>query len=226
MDGLRGVALLGVLLFHANGVIKGGFLGVDLFFVLSGFLITRLLLAEERTTGSIDLRAFWLRRAKRLFPALLVLMPAIALFAHFVARAEEGRAIRADALATLAYFANWRAILSDKSYWELFQSPSPLEHTWSLSIEEQFYVVWPVVVLLVLRRYGARALLGVVLGLAALSILATLVLFDSERTARVYYGTDTRAAAILGGAALAIVVRGRTVESRVGLRSLGLGGAL
>lgn len=215
-----------MLLFHANGVIKGGFLGVDLFFVLSGFLITRLLLAEERTTGSVDLRAFWLRRAKRLFPALLVLMPAIALFAHFVARGEEGSAIRADALATLAYVANWRAILSDKSYWELFQSPSPLEHTWSLSIEEQFYLVWPVVVLLVLRRYGARALLGVVLGLAALSILAALVLFDSERTARVYYGTDTRAAAILGGAALAIVVRSRTVESRVALRSLGLGGAL
>jgi len=216
-----------VLLFHANGVIKGGFLGVDLFFVLSGFLITRLLLAEELTTGSIDLRAFWLRRAKRLFPALLLLMPAIALFAHFVARGDGRSVIRADALATLAYVANWRAILSDKSYWELFQSPSPLEHTWSLSIEEQFYLVWPVVVLLVLRWRGARALSGVVLGLAALSILAMLVLYDSEQTARVYYGTDTRAAAILGGAALAIVVRGRTtVASRVALRSLELGGAV
>jgi len=215
-----------VLLFHSNGLLKGGYLGVDLFFVLSGFLITRLLLAEQGATGTIDLRAFWVRRARRLFPALLALMPAIGLFAHFVARSDELAALRSDALATLAYVANWRAVLSHKSYWELFRSPSPLEHTWSLSIEEQFYVVWPVVVGLVLRFRGARALFGVVVGLGALSVLAMLVLFDPERTTRVYYGTDTRAAALLGGAALAIVAARGTVGSRVALRWLELGGAL
>ena len=226
LDGLRGLALVGVLLFHANGILKGGYLGVDLFFVLSGFLITRLLLAEQSATGSIDLRAFWLRRARRLFPALLALMPAIALIAHFLTRGEELGAIRADALATLAYVANWRAILSQKSYWELFRSPSPLEHTWSLSIEEQFYVVWPVVVLLVLRWRGARTLLGVILGLAGLSVLGMLLLFDPEHTTRVYYGTDTRAAAILGGAALAVVLARRTLTSKIALRGLEVAGVL
>jgi len=215
-----------VLLFHANGILKGGYLGVDLFFVLSGFLITRLLVAEQSETGSIDLRAFWLRRARRLFPALLALMPAIALIAHFVARSDELGGIRSDALATLGYVANWRAVWSQKSYWELFRSPSPLEHTWSLSIEEQFYVVWPVIVLLVLRWRGARALFGVVLALAALSVLAMLALFDPERTTRVYYGTDTRAAAILGGSALAIVLARATLTSKALLRSVDLAGAL
>jgi peptidoglycan/LPS O-acetylase OafA/YrhL len=135
--------LLGVLAFHANGALPGGYLGVDLFFVLSGFLITRLLLAEHRATGRIDLWSFWVRRARRLFPALLALMPAIGLYATVVSTPAELAGIRADAVATLGYVANWHAILSDRSYWELFLSPSPLEHTWSLAIEEQFYVVWP-----------------------------------------------------------------------------------
>jgi peptidoglycan/LPS O-acetylase OafA/YrhL len=196
--------LLGVLAFHTEGALTGGYLGVDLFFVLSGFLITRILLHEHAVTGAIDLSSFWVRRARRLFPALLSLMPAIALYAHFVARPEELTGIRGDALATLGYIANWRAIWSHKTYFDLFLSPSPLEHTWSLSIEEQFYVVWPLLVMMVLRWRGSRALLAVSLGLAALSMLAMLVLFDSARTTRVYYGTDTRAAALLGGAAFAI----------------------
>lgn len=199
------MALLGVLAFHANGALQGGYLGVDLFFVLSGFLITSILLAEHRATGRIDLWAFWVRRARRLFPALLALMPAIGLYATFVARPEELAGIRADAVATLAYVANWRAILSHRSYWELFLSPSPLEHTWSLAIEEQFYVVWPLVVVVVLRRFGARALFATAAGLALASMLAMLLLFEPARTMRVYFGTDTRAAAILAGAAFACV---------------------
>jgi peptidoglycan/LPS O-acetylase OafA/YrhL len=197
--------LLGVLAFHADGVLKGGYLGVDLFFVLSGFLITRILLAEQRAAGRIELAAFWVRRARRLFPALLALMPAIGVYATFVATPGELAGIRGDALATLGYVANWRAILADKSYWELFVSPSPLEHTWSLSIEEQFYVVWPLVVVVVLRRFGVRALFVVSAGLALCSMLAMAALFDPQRTMRAYYGTDTRAAAILAGAAFACV---------------------
>jgi len=207
LDGLRGVALLGVLFFHANNALPGGFLGVDLFFVLSGFLITSLLLAEHETNGHIGLSAFWVRRARRLFPALLSLMPAIALYGWFFAKPDELRGLRGDALATLGYVANWRAIFSHKSYWELFASPSPLEHTWSLSIEEQFYVVWPIVVTLLLRRGSRRAVLGVALVLTVVSVAATLALYNPAETSRAYLGTDTRAAGILLGAALASVAR-------------------
>jgi peptidoglycan/LPS O-acetylase OafA/YrhL len=220
------VALLGVLAFHANGVLQGGYLGVDLFFVLSGFLITRILLAEHAATGRIDLSSFWVRRARRLFPALLALMPAIGGYAYFVARPAELAGIRTDAVTTLGYVANWHAILSHRSYWELFLSPSPLEHTWSLAIEEQFYVVWPLVVWLTLQRFGVKALLALTLGLAALSMLAMLVLFDPARTMRVYYGTDTRAAAILAGAAFACVVPRSLVMGRVAARSLDVTGIL
>jgi peptidoglycan/LPS O-acetylase OafA/YrhL len=206
LDGLRGVALLGVLLFHANGALPGGFLGVDLFFVLSGFLITSLLLAEHRHTGRIVLSSFWVRRARRLFPALLSLMPAIAIYGRFFAKPEELAGLRADALATLGYVANWRAIFSHKSYWDLFAAPSPLEHTWSLAIEEQFYIVWPLVVAILLRRHTKRALLGLALGLILLSMALMVGLFDAADSSRVYLGTDTRAAGILAGAALATFI--------------------
>ena len=207
LDGLRGLALLGVLLFHAGGALTGGYLGVDLFFVLSGFLITSLLLAEHHATGRIALGAFWTRRARRLLPALRALMPAVALYGRYLARPEELHALRADALATLAYVANWRAIVSHHSYWDLFTSPSPLEHMWSLSIEEQFYLVWPLLVggllatPLAARRGPARALLTTVVFLALASVATTTLIYSSEATSRVYLGTDTRAAGILAGAA-------------------------
>lgn len=211
LDGLRGVALLGVLFFHANGALPGGYLGVDLFFVLSGYLITSLLLAEHRESGRIALSSFWVRRARRLFPALLSLMPAIAIYGRFFAKPSELQSLRADALATLGYVANWSAIFSHKSYWELFASPSPLEHTWSLSIEEQFYVVWPLIVVLVLRRGTSRSILALALALTGLSMVAMLVLFNPTATTRVYLGTDTRAAGILAGAALSTVLRPNTM---------------
>jgi peptidoglycan/LPS O-acetylase OafA/YrhL len=234
LDGLRGIAVLGVLFFHANGALPGGYLGVDLFFVLSGFLITSLLLAEHRQTGRIVLSSFWVRRARRLFPALLTLMPVIAIYGRFVAKPDELARLRADALATLGYVANWRAIFSHTSYWDLFAVPSPLEHTWSLSIEEQFYVVWPLLVVLLLRRHTKRLVLLFALALAGLSMGATVALFDPEQTSRVYLGTDTRAAGILVGAALASVVSpnatwaGRTVRTLDGVGAiaiLGLGAA-
>lgn len=220
LDGLRGLALLGVLFFHANGVLPGGYLGVDLFFVLSGFLITSLLLSEHRRHGHITLSAFWVRRARRLFPALLSLMPAVAIYSLFFAKSSELEQIRGDALATLAYVANWRTIFSHRSYWDLFTTPSPLDHTWSLSIEEQFYVVWPLFVVLVLRLGNARTLLYSSLALAAFSIGAMLFLFDPEHVSRVYLGTDTRATAILLGAVLACVLPMHAEFSKRSIRVL------
>ncbi len=204
LDGLRGLALLGVLLFHADGALPGGYLGVDLFFVLSGYLITSLLVAEQRDTGRIDLYAFWVRRCRRLFPALLSLMPAVAIYGKFFARPEDLQALRNEALASLAYVANWRAIIGEKSYWQLFSAPSPLEHTWSLSIEEQFYVVWPLLAVWLLPRRGSRALLVVSLVLVVVSAAAMWLLFLPGDNSRVYLGTDTRMGAIVAGAALAI----------------------
>jgi peptidoglycan/LPS O-acetylase OafA/YrhL len=215
LDGLRGIGLLGVLFFHANGALPGGYLGVDLFFVLSGFLITSLLLAEHRETGRVDLWSFWARRARRLFPALLSLMPTVAIYGRYFAKADELKVLRAQALATLAYAANWHAIFEHRSYWQLFAAPSPLEHTWSLSIEEQFYVVWPLLVVLVLRRRSSRSVLALSLALSLLSMAAMLWLFRPENTSRAYLGTDTRMAGILAGAALAtLLVPGRTLSAR------------
>ncbi len=206
LDGLRGLAVLAVLLFHQQGLLPGGYLGVDLFFVLSGYLITSLLVAERERTGAIDLKQFWVRRARRLLPALLAMFPALAVYARTVAQTTELASLRADAIATLAYVANWRAIFARRSYWEMFTAPSPLEHTWSLAIEEQFYVVWPLVVALAFRasRGRVRPLFAGTIVLGVASALAMAALYDGGDTTRVYLGTDTRGAAILFGAALAL----------------------
>lgn len=220
LDGLRGLALLGVLFFHANGALPGGFLGVDLFFVLSGFLITSILIEEHRQTGRIALGAFWVRRARRLLPALLSLMPAIAVYAAFFARPEDVASLRADALATLGYVANWRAIFADRSYWQLFAAPSPLEHMWSLSIEEQFYLVWPLLVAGLLARFSRRSILVLSLGVALASMTLTLALYDPDpaRASRVYLGTDTRAVGLALGASLASMISPSTVLSDAWVR--------
>ena len=202
LDGLRGVAVVGVLAFHL-GHLRGGYLGVDLFFVLSGFLITSLLLVERDATGRIDLARFWARRARRLLPALFLVLLAIAAYAATDPPAVAMGALRGDALATLGYVANWHSIVADHGYWDLFAAPSLLAHTWSLAIEEQLYVVWPLVVFVALR-FGRRALLVASLVLGAASALAMVVIHGAgDDTARVYFGTDTRAAAVLAGAALA-----------------------
>lgn len=225
LDGLRGVGLLGVLLFHADGALPGGYLGVDLFFVLSGYLITALLLAEHRERGRIDLAAFWLRRCRRLLPALLALMPAVAAYARFVARPEDLSHLRNQALATLGYVANWQAIFAQRSYWQLFADPSPLEHTWSLSIEEQFYLLWPILVMLALRRHGKRAVLLLSVALTLASMLAMALLFKPGDSSRAYLGTDTRMASILAGAALATLLPPGSALSRARVRWLDAAGA-
>ena len=210
LDGLRGVAVVAVLLYHAGvGGATGGFLGVDVFFALSGFLITSLLLAEQATSGRIDLRAFWARRARRLLPALLLVLVAVAVYAAVAARPGELDRIRRDGLAALLYVANWRMVFGGDSYFESFEAPSPLRHAWSLGIEEQWYVVWPLVVALVLatrRRWlGAVCVVLAVASAVAMAILAA----GAADPSRAYYGTDARAQGLLLGALLAVVLSAR-----------------
>jgi peptidoglycan/LPS O-acetylase OafA/YrhL len=227
------MAVAGGVFFH-GGPLSGGFLGVDAFFVLSGFLITSLLLAEAGARGRIGLGEFWMRRARRLLPALVCVLLAVAVYARVLAKPDELAAIRGDALATVGYFANWRAIFTSHDYWSLFRSPSPLNHTWSLAIEEQFYLVWPLLVAGVVRGFGSRVaakrLLVMSIALVVVSSAWTLVLFDPGNPSRVYYGTDTRVASILLGAAFAawLSLRGpvRSPRARVGLEVAAIGALL
>ena len=213
LDGLRGLAVAAVVLFHA-GHLAGGYLGVDVFFVLSGYLITTLLLCEHGSAGKVRLGAFWARRARRLLPALVLALFAVALWAGSRPSAEIA-GLRGDALATIAYVANWHAIASGTDYWALFRSASPLEHTWSLAIEEQFYLVWPLVFVALASfrratertsRSLARRVLIVALVGSAISWLLMQARFEPADTARAYYGTDTRAASILIGVAFAALL--------------------
>jgi peptidoglycan/LPS O-acetylase OafA/YrhL/lysophospholipase L1-like esterase len=211
LDGLRGVAVVGVLLFH-GGFLVGGFLGVDLFFVLSGFLISCLLLGEWVGSGSVGLGRFWGRRARRLLPALFGLLVGVVLYCVLWASPFELGGVRGDVVATVLYVANWRAVVSGGSYWDLFTTPSPLQHTWSLAIEEQFYVVWPLVVVGVLglgrrrgevRRLAVGRLVWVAGGLAVVSWLVMGWRYSSDDVSRAYFGTDTRVGSVLVGAVLA-----------------------
>jgi len=233
LDGLRAAAVAAVLLYHGDVAwARGGYLGVDAFFVLSGFLITSLLLAEWRTSRAIDLPSFWRRRARRLLPALFLVLGAVALFAATWAPVDMLDRLRGDAFATLGYVANWRFVTSSQSYFAQFTSPSPLQHVWSLAIEEQFYLVWPPVFLLLLHltRGSRRALLAITTGLAAVSVLLMFALFTpGADPSRVYYGTDTRAQSLLIGAALALLLErrrlGTTRAGSVGLQTAAAGAA-
>ena len=231
LDGLRGLAVAGVLLFHGDHL-TGGFLGVDLFFVLSGFLITSLLLAESSENGSVGLGGFWARRARRLLPALCGLLIGVAIYCLAFADPGELARIRGDGLATLGYVANWRAIFAGQDYWAMFQSPSPFEHTWSLAIEEQFYLIWPLIfvgIFAMFRHATARALFVVSLVLAVASSLLMWALFDPNNVSRVYYGTDTRASSLLLGVALAAYLAGwgpvKSRWGRIALEAVGFAGA-
>lgn len=210
LDGLRGITILCVLLFHAEtSWLTGGFLGVSTFFTLSGFLITSLLLVERDATGSIDLRVFWMRRLRRLMPAAVLGIALAAAFALVAGTQSQRARLYGDGLSALFYFANFRFLASGNSYWEMFSRPSPLQHYWSLSIEEQFYVVYPLLLLGVtlLVGRGRGVLRAVLLGLALASTGAMLALsLAGTPTARMYYGTDTRAAEFLVGALLATLV--------------------
>ncbi len=200
LDGLRGVAIVGMLLYHAN-LAKGSWLSLSTFFTLSGFLITGLLITERHSTGGTDLGSFWSRRARRLVPGALVALTLTALLAWWMEWIVEST--RADFLSATFWVANWRFILVDRSYGELFTNPSPVQHFWSLAVEEQFYLVFPLV-LLVASRWGRRgitiALALMVTASVALTVVADLG-FD-----RAYYGTDVRAAEFAVGGLLALVL--------------------
>lgn len=207
LDGLRGIAVILVLVFHSGlDWLPGGFLGVSLFFTLSGYLIVNLLLMEGERIGRVDLRAFWSRRLRRLAPASLVVVAAVVGVATWLSTTVEADRIRGDAISAVAYVANWRFIVEGQTYDQLFAAPSPLQHLWSLSIEEQMYVLVPLVVAATFAWGGGRRVLMAVFaaGVSA-SVLTSMA---SDRDDVVYYGTHTRAAELLMGALLACLIGG------------------
>jgi peptidoglycan/LPS O-acetylase OafA/YrhL len=205
IDALRAVAVLAVFLYHAGvGWMPGGFLGVDVFFVISGYLITSLLLAEYRRGGHIGLGRFWARRARRLLPAVGVLI-AVTMVVAAIVEPDRIDQLRGDALASLAYVANWHFVFDHQSYFDQFQRPSLFRHLWSLSVEEQFYLFWPLIFAAGMTLFGRRRLLAGVLAGALGSVALAWVLFEPDHVSRVYYGTDTHAVGLLAGVALALV---------------------
>jgi peptidoglycan/LPS O-acetylase OafA/YrhL len=233
LNGLRALAVLGVMAYHLNlGWASGGYLGVDLFFVLSGFLITTLLLEEWTKTGRVDLSEFWARRAKRLLPALFLVL--VALGAYLVFNAQFGgpgsnglvdlSGLRGDALATLFYVGNWHSIFAHQSYFAQFSAPSPLQHTWSLAIEEQFYLVWPPLLLLLLRGAGrAWRRVGLVVAIAATLLsagLMALLFHPGGDPTRVYFGTDTRLFDLMAGVTVAFLAAARPQPGPAARRAL------
>jgi peptidoglycan/LPS O-acetylase OafA/YrhL len=212
LDGLRAISVTAVLLYHADVTwMPGGFLGVDVFFAISGYLITSLLLAEFRNRGNVNIGQFYLRRARRLLPALFLVLACVSLFA-VIFLPDEVEALRGDVMAALGYVTNWWQIAQHQSYIAAQGRPPLLRHLWSLAIEEQFYLIWPLLLAGMLRIWKGRRtpmLLGT-LGIALVSFVVMLVLavphdYRIADPSRVYYGSDARIYTLLLGAALAMV---------------------
>jgi peptidoglycan/LPS O-acetylase OafA/YrhL len=221
LDGVRALAVLGVLLYHGDLTwMRGGFLGVDVFFVLSGFLITTLIVEEYSRSGRIDFKRFYLARARRLLPALLLMLVIVGMLAAFIYR-DSAATFRADAIASLFYVTNWWFIFSDASYFEAIGRPPFLQHLWSLAVEEQFYLLWPALVLILLRWRGRRAVFYVALGAALASTLWMAFLAISNGypqeadPSRAYFGSDSHIMGLLLGAALAMVWRPGRLSTRL-----------
>ncbi len=208
LDGVRALAIVLVMTFHGlDQQPAGGFYSVDVFFVLSGYLITGLLFQEDRKWGNLDLASFYVRRARRLLPALAAVVIGITLICPLVVDQTAKATMRSDGLATIFYFANWHFITTDQSYFQQFGDPSPYRQMWTLAIEEQFYIVLPVTMLILLRltRRHRRALAWIFFGMAAASALWMAHLFTpGQDPSRMYYGTDCRAQDLLLGSALAV----------------------
>lgn len=223
LDGLRAIAVLGVILYHLEfGWAEGGLLGVGVFFTLSGYLITDILL-NQVNSGGIRLKSFWLARARRLLPGLFLMLMVVMAWVTLIGPHQPGD-FRTAALSAAAYFNNWWLIFHDVSYFARFAPPSPLNHLWSLSVEEQFYIVWPFLLMLGLRfvpearqATGTRPRLAAVTLAAALlsGILMAILYSPSLDPSRVYYGTDTRALELLAGAALAMLWPSRRLHARI-----------
>ena len=225
LDGIRAIAVIMVLAYHLKlALFKSGFLGVTVFFVLSGYLITGILISEVEEEGTIDLKNFWLRRIRRLVPAVMSMAVVIIFVSAVVNRIIFTKGCK-DFLASILGFNNWWQIFNKVSYFEAAGVPSPFTHCWSLAIETQFYLIYPLILLgiykLVKSRGEGRAkrgllFAGVTLLLALISVILMIVLFDPQKDAsRVYYGTDTRAFSLLFGALLAILWEYRMVSRRL-----------
>jgi peptidoglycan/LPS O-acetylase OafA/YrhL len=218
LDGVRALAVLIVIGFHQGAAgLSGGFLGVDIFFVLSGFLITDLLVSGYDRTNRVDLAGFWTRRARRLLPPLAVMLVVVTAAATLIEARQEA-SLRLALLAAATYTSNWYQILHHVSYFAASAqagAPPPLDHLWSLAIEEQFYLIWPLIVWCIIVRLTTRrarvtcALIG-----AAVSALAMALQYTpGGDPSAVYYGTDTHASALLIGAALALACPLRTLAT-------------
>lgn len=208
LDGIRGVLVIFLLLFHFGVTqLSGAWLTLNVFFVLSGFLIVRMLVQERARTGRIRFVAFYARRARRLFPALALLLMAVVIYGLAFASSAQRASLRWDVLATMGYFMNWRLISQSDQYFVHFAEPSVLQHTWSLSVEEQFYLVVPLLVLALMAMLRTRrAVISALLGLATLSAvwMAVVGVGTDHARSHLYYGTDTRAQSLLLGAALGV----------------------
>ncbi|WP_019120411.1 acyltransferase family protein [Brevibacillus massiliensis] len=217
LDGLRALAVLAVIAYHLHlDLAPGGLLGVGVFFVLSGYLITDLLVAEWAKNRRLDLKDFWLRRFRRLLPALLVMLIAVVLWLALF-NLPQLIALRRDILSGVLYVSNWWYIFHQVSYFEQFGPPSPFGHLWSLAVEEQFYLLWPLALYAGLRFAPRRGpLAGLILTGAAASALAMALIYQpGSDPSRVYYGTDTRAFGLLIGSALALVWPSRKLSANV-----------
>jgi peptidoglycan/LPS O-acetylase OafA/YrhL len=203
LDGLRAIAVVAVIVYHLDpSWLPGGYLGVDVFFVISGYLITSLVLTEHRQHGTVDLLRFWRRRARRLLPAVIVMLAVVVTLSACFARDALGR-LQPDVPASLLYVMNWRLAFGHDSYVASFGRPPLLQHLWSLAVEEQFYLVWPPVLLLLRRRLRRDAIALVALGGAGVSALLMALLYQPGDPSGVYFPTDTHAFGLLIGCALA-----------------------
>jgi peptidoglycan/LPS O-acetylase OafA/YrhL len=235
LDGLRAIAVIAVIAYHLDpDLIPGGLLGVGVFFTLSGYLITDLLLGQREATGSLKLGDFWMRRARRLLPALFLMLAVVVAWVTLLDRSQLP-SLRGDVLAAVAYVSNWWNIVREASYFARFGPPPPLDHLWSLAVEEQFYLIWPWLLLLGLRFLPGRYTMALVtLAGAAVSAAAMAVIYQPGiDPTRVYEGTDTRAFGLLVGAALAMVWPSRklsaeriTLRGRLILDGLGVAGLI
>ena len=225
LDGIRAIAVIMVLAYHLKlALFKSGFLGVTVFFVLSGYLITGILISEVEEEGTIDLKNFWLRRIRRLVPAVMSMAVVIIFVSAVVNRIIFTKGCK-DFLASVLGFNNWWQIFNKVSYFEAAGVPSPFTHCWSLAIETQFYLIYPLILLGIYKLAKSRGegrakrgllFAGVTLLLALISVILMIVLFDPQQDAsRVYYGTDTRAFSLLFGALLAILWEYQMVPRRL-----------
>ncbi|WP_306431074.1 acyltransferase family protein [Paenibacillus sp. XY044] len=224
LDGLRAFSVMAVIAYHLNAKwAQGGLIGVGIFFVISGYLITDQIIQEWKREGRLNLFRFWMRRARRLLPAMLAMLALVALWLSLI---DPGRLqdLRGAFLSSLFYVNNWWLIYHKVSYFESFGAPSPIGHLWSLSIEEQFYLIWPLLLVLGLKIFHRRGKLALVIfGLAAISALGMAAIYvPGTDPSRVYYGTDTRAFALLVGAVLAVVWPSRKLKGKLSTRSRGM----